>query len=37
MDMLEKCRRIIGVGNDVAGGLSCRTVAFMKLGTAEYN
>lgn len=35
--MQEKCREVIGVGDDVAGCLSCRTVAFMKLGAADYN
>lgn len=35
--MHEKCREIIGVGNDVAGCLSCRTVAFIKPGAADYN
>lgn len=37
VDMHEKCRKIIGVGNGVAGCLNCRTVAFIKLGTADYN
>lgn len=32
-----KCGKIIGVGNAGAWCLSCRTVAFIKLGAADYN
>lgn len=32
-----KCGKIIGVGNAGAWCLSCRTVAFVKLGAADYN
>lgn len=35
--MHEKCRKIIGVGNGVAGCLNRRAVAFIKLGTVDYN
>lgn len=35
VDMHEKCRRIIGVGNDVLGARTA--VAFIKLGPADYN
>ena len=37
VDMHEECRKIIGVGNGVAGRLNCRAVAFVKMGTADYN